>query len=70
MNAKEGEDMPTRDDYRVLQSTMYYELLEMEGAQSEEDLRKIIKRTKGRLAAAMTESEITWAENQFKKANL
>jgi|GEM_PF-3480287 len=62
--------MPTRDDYRVLQSTMYYELLEMEGAQSEEDLRKIIKRTKGRLAAAMTESEITWAENQFKKANL
>ena len=61
--------MPTRDDYRVLQSGMYYEMLDLESAETEEELRKNVKRLKGRLAASMTKEEIAWAEDQYKKAS-
>ena len=62
--------MPTRDDYRVLQSGVYYEILDLENAKTEEELRRGIKRLKGRLASSMTEKELAWAESQFEKANL
>ena len=58
--------MPTRDDYRVLQGSVYFEVCELENAETEAELRKGIKRLKARLASTMTEKEIDWVESKLK----
>ena len=56
-----------RDDYRVLQSGMYFEVLDLESAKTEEELRKGVKRLKTRLASSMTKDEIAWVVGQRKE---
>ena len=61
--------MPTRDDYRVLQTGMYFEVLDLEDAGTEEELRMGLGRLKARLASSMTKEEIQWVEGQRRNFN-
>jgi len=57
---------PTRDDYRVLQSGIYYDILDIVEAGTEAELRNKAERLKQRLASSMTKDEIAWVLEQRK----
>ena len=59
--------MPTRDDYRVLQSGIYYDVLDIVESETEEELRSAAERLRQRLASSMTKDEIAWVQEQRKK---
>lgn len=56
--------MPTKEDYRVLQGNFYFEVLDLEEAKTEEDLRKAVKRLRAKLASTMAKEDIAWIEGQ------
>jgi len=56
--------MATRDDYRVLQNSMYFEVLELEDTKTEEELKNKVATLKAKLASSMTESEVAWVEKK------